>query len=1332
MSLRLTCSSFVLAALCAPAVALQELPEGISLPEDRALATKLSDAQAYLADQRWEAAVGLLQEVADADPSALIHDRDAIYVGAVERAQLLLRTLPEPAVAFRQELVGRRAALELAEALDPPDVHRLESIARRYAGVEVGERARKVLQELWYDRGYPELARRQGATELRPDWQAALPPQPPADPLMPPVFRDLDDVSLPRLRPQELQSAWRFSFDDDAPTSDLGHRMAFGHGLGFATNGREVVALELGSGQSRWHFRGPEGWSRLGSRERQDISKGASPLTLLAPVLAEGVVLAVIQEPLSIGRSDSYSRIPIRRKLPARRLYAFDAVDGTILWKQEASWMEPGQRFPVQLAAGPPAVAGGRVFLPVYSASGTVDLSLLAFDLHTGERLWERFLVSGTMETNLFGNVLSELACPPPVADLERVLLCTHFGAVCAVDASTGNALWTRTYPRTLVRTRQNGMVGNRDLFFHNNPPTFDGERLVVAPTDSFFAFCLDVLTGDRIARWPAVSNNRYGTLSNLIGMDKDYVWFSGTHVSRLPLDEIAHPRPRTSPSLYDYVSSDSANLNAGAVAHGSVLAMSTGGVVDLDPEALSIRGDALSWETLEGRFIGPAQVTHGLVLLMTSKGIIAFASPGALLDTMISRDLDAELLREILPLLEAVRYEEEPGLGRKIARSAEDLAKREEFADLAEDLDFLAGRTLLLSGATRRGLKQLSTLLDSSQSRLRIDAASLILDAQAELDASSGRLTKALAVLEDDRPQRVLTRSNRMESLEGALVRARALIALTSRDQAVQRQGLVDALLLEDPSSLEVGGIPLQDWAEEILFGLLRDPKQAAAHQVAAASRLAQAAPDDAFLRAYGNTDAAQDWLQERLALDGLAPEHRIRLLAWAYRYGTPDRTWPWLPKKLQHKPSLAALPGSLQPLVSVKLDGAVPLHAMAVDDVAYVFLQDDHLCRILRLTADGSRLLHTVPFLTSADSLPNLEQYRFATETGIALLYKDRWVHIDHQGRRRERLLPFPMFKSSAPKRIGDFAAVLLRGTGRSLVLQMIDLESGLPYLEQQLEATADRYLQIVANSEYLFLLQDKSSHVSRIDLQHAGDIVDFQLPFAPRWGELQSVRAFGDGVAIPTSRAAADGSILIQRPNRPTQVFPLEDLEFTTIPTAEGIGWWTRPTRSIAAEAGPITLHWMQPGARRPWTHRFLDPAVRIPQFLSRMRNLKALDGEQFLAIQPAARDRLEVQCLALGELETNWTSLVNDISFSNLVEPIPVPQHGADGWALLLREASTRRANAQLHCLIFDDKGILRGQYSTGSTARSFSTQRIHLLPGWVLLRNGDVITLLGDQ
>lgn len=1328
MKLPTTCALFCLAI--AGQVGAQDLPAGISLPEDRSLATKLSDAQAYLADQRWDAAVGLLQEVADADPSALIYAGDDTYIGAVTRALELIAGLPQPASQLHQDLVGGQAALELEEALYPADLYRLEHIARKYPGIEAGQRARLLLQELWYDRGYPDLARRQGAAELRPDWQAALPPPSPGDALEPAHFYDLEDSSLPRIRATELRPAWRFSFDDDTPTADLGHRMAFGHGLGFATNGREVVALELGSGQPRWHFGGPEGWDKLTPQQTDDISKGSSHLTLLAPVLADGVILAVIQEPVGIGRSDTYSRIPIRHKLPARRLYAFDAMDGTVLWTQEVPWLVDGARTPVELAAGPPAVAGGRVYLPVYTASGTVDLSLLAFDLQTGERLWSRFLVSGTMETNLFGNVLSELACPPPVADLDRVLVCTHFGAVCAVDAATGQALWTRTYPRTTVRTRQNGQIGNRDLYFHNNPPAYDGRRLVVAPTDSFFALLLDAATGKRLGRWPAKANKEYGTLSNLLGIDRNHVWFTGTHVVRLPL-EAGRGTRRTSPALYEYVSSSSSNLNAGAVTHRGILAMSTGGVVALDPDALSVEDDALSWELLEGRFIGPAQVTHGLVLLMTNKGIIAFASPGALLDTLVSRDLDPILLRELLPLLEAVRYAEDPGLGRRVARTAEELAKREEFEELSEELFFLSGRTQLLVGETRRGLQQLARLLESPNARLRVDAASLILDAQPEIDATSRRLSAALACLETAAPERVLTRDNRMEPRLAAEVRARALQALEDRDPEVQRRGLVEVLLLDDPGTLNVDGIALFPWAEAALLRLLEKPEIRDAHESSARDLLASTAPTLHFLRAFGSTSAAQDWMGAHLQATDLRPEERVQLLAWIYRFGARDRDWPLLPEKLQHVPEAPALPTDLKPLVSVKLDGAQLLHAMAVDGVSYAFLQDDHMCRILRLTKDGSRIMRSVPFVLGTNSLPNLSPNRFATPTGIALVYQDRWIHIDYQGNRVERLLSEPLFKSSAPLRIGDFAAVILRGSGRRMMLNVLDLETGIPYLEMPLETSAERYLKMISNGRYLFVLQDKSTRVLRVDLLHAGPPTDFQLPFVPHWGELQAVRAFGDGIAIPSNHGNSETAILIERPNRPARVLPFDDQEFGSLPTETGIGWWTRPSLSFASEPGPVTVHWIEPGMNRPWSHRFLDPMVRIPQFLSRIRNSPRPKSKSFIALQPAARDRIEIQGLSLGELDVQWTSLIPSIPFSRLVEPTPIPQRAADGWVVLLRESQTSRNGARLHCFSFNDQGLPRGSYSTPSMARSLSSQRIYLLPEQVLLRNGDVITLLGN-
>ncbi len=1315
----------------AAAHAQQDLPAGISLLEDRQLATKLSDAQAYLADQRWEAALSLLQEVAEANPSALIHQQDELFVGAVQRAQELLAQLPAPAAALRQELMEEEAAQQLQLALHPPDLLRLEALAQAYQGLPSGKKAAAVLQELWLDRGYPQLARLHGGAELQADWAQALPPAKPADSLMPPVFANIDDPSLPRIRAGELQPAWRFSFRDDGPTADLGHRMAFGNGLGYLTNGREVVALELGSGLPRWHFQGPDGWQQLGTLEAQEISDGASPLTLLAPVLADGVLLVVIQEPIGIGRSDSYSHIPIRKKLPARRLYAFDAETGTILWRQSVPWLNEKNPKPEELAAAPPAVAGGRVYLPVYTASGTVDLDLLAFDLHSGRRLWKRFLVSGTMETNLFGNVLSELACPPPVADLHRVFVCTHFGAVCAVDAASGKALWTRTYPRTTVRTRQNGRIGNRDLFFHNNPPVYDGKHFVVAPTDSFFALCLDAATGERIQRWPAVANNLYGTISNLLGMDSQTVWFSGTRVVRLSWSQDVVAEPQVSPALYDYVSVRSLNLNAGAIMRGGILAMSNGGVVELDADTLAMRGEALSWESLEGRFLGPAQITHGLLLLMTSKGVLAYSSPAALLDTLLAHDLTHRQLQEVLPLLDSIRFEHAPGLGHRVARRAEELAANQDFASDADALQFLAARTWLLVGESKRGLKQLEALLTSANSKLQAQAAGLILIAQPEDNPRSPRLAKAIQYFEQHPQPRVLTPQNHLEPFAAARARAQALAALSKKNPELQRQRLVALLLLENPGDLIVGQTPLFAWAQQQLQKVLQNPELQQAQETAAAETLAKAQPSSNFLRAFANTQTAQDWLQHQLASPQDAAS-QTQLLSWVFRYGDSHRSWPLLPAKLGRQNPAPPLAKQLQPLVSVKLDGAIPLHAMAVDDQVYVFLQDDDTCQILQLSQQSSRIVHSLSFLNNRNSLPNLEQFRFATATGMALLYKDRWIHIDYQGQRQERRLRYPLFNSSRPLRIGDFAAILLRGPGRQILLQVLDLASGVPYLQQPLDATADRYLQMVADTRYLHVLQDKSSQVQRIDLLHVQPPLNYTLPFAPRWDELQSARCFSEGIAILTKRAEPEGAIYVQYPNRPTQSYPLDHQVFDVFPSPQGMGWWTRPARSLQADAGPLTLHWLSPQQRTPWVHRFQDPAVKLPQLLNRIRRSQQTRSSQFLSLQAVARDQIEVECLGLGEMTVNWRTILPDLNFSNLVEPLPLPQAAADGWALLLRTAGNRRAGSLLHCFLVDNEGQIRDHFETPSSARSLSSQRLLLLPDKVLLRNGDVITLLGSS
>ncbi|MDP7061940.1 MAG: PQQ-binding-like beta-propeller repeat protein [Planctomycetota bacterium] len=1335
-------------ALCLPLCLLlaavgraqQELPEGISLLEDRSLATKLDDARAYLADERWEAAVGLLQEVADAEKSAVISYGGGLFMGAVHHANQLIADLPEQAQVFRQQMLADRAKAELLEAMSPPDLARLTSIAHRYQGTPSGDHAVALLSELWRDRGYQDLADSFGAPALSPILSAALPAPQPQHEVSAPVFSSIGASELPRLDSEGIRPAWNFRFKNADALQDLGHRMAFGHGLGFATNGREVVALDLGSGLPRWHFLGPEGWADLGRNQDDAFSGGASPYTMYAPVLADGILLAVIQEPVAIGRVDQYSRIDIRKMMPARRLYAFNALSGEVLWRQEAPWMNELKGQPHELAASPPAIAGGKVYLPIYSAAGTVDLSLLCLDLHTGERLWKSFLTSGTMETNLFGNILTELATPPPVADLDRVIVCSHFGTICAVDANHGQALWTRTYPRTEVHTRQNGTVSSRKHYFRNNPLAYDGRTVVVAPIDSFFALAINAEDGDLLDLWEARADSVYGVMAHLIGMDRNGAWFSGTHIVRQPFQSSGSTRLRISPALYEFANSDSSNLHPGVITHSGVLAMSSRGAAILDPDNLRAQSFAIDRKTMPTTPLGPAQAIHGIVMIMTREGVHALVNPESLLNALASKSLDSATMQELLLVLESADFDN-ASLGKRLARTAESLAKETRFAKFADDLKLLSGRTWLRVDETRKGLRQLGELLECPNRRLRIAAASLLLDVQAVADPKSSRLQRATMVLLNDAPQRILTSMGNYEPFIAALERSEALVAMASRDKAKQHAELVDVLLLDHPGSLEVRGTPLQDWAKRQLDMLLEEPKVRALHEQAALDLLAGRPITDASLRAFGSTAAMQDWLRAQLdRLRGLTAEYK-QMLDWVYRFGSEERTWPEVAEQFQVEPPLPELPAGLEPLNGIRMENAWLLHLMESEGSVYVFMQprERNLCHVVRMDREKSELIATVRIMPGDDELQNMTGHCHPTDTGVAILYEGRWMHIGKDGSYRHRLLEYPNFDITKPVPIGEVAALLLRGPNQKLRVEVVDLETGVSVIAQDLDAPADRYSPMVANDRWLFVLQDSAREVHRIDLHRQSPVTRIKLPFVPYWPDLQQARAFDDGVAMPTNRSApnsngtrGDNTIAVVRPEQPLLKISLRDLEFGRLSTKDGIGWWTRPLRNLRSQMGPLTLNWLEPGTKRPWQHTFPVTNVRIPRIISRSANAVPPRDHQLLVIQPGARDYAELHCLELGAGSERWVAKLSNLPFSGLADPYVAPRRGSDGWAILLRESNPRRAEILLHTYLIDDTGTLVDHYVTPSLSTSRYAQELYLLNGLVVLRNAELLTLLGKK
>ena len=113
--------------LCAAPLAAQDQSPtraGISVPEDRALASRLDDARRFLAEERWPEAVEALLEVEAADPSAVIDAGNGLFRCAAEGAAELLGpgVVALTALPTQYALPGG-VALRLPDAgtvVDPP------------------------------------------------------------------------------------------------------------------------------------------------------------------------------------------------------------------------------------------------------------------------------------------------------------------------------------------------------------------------------------------------------------------------------------------------------------------------------------------------------------------------------------------------------------------------------------------------------------------------------------------------------------------------------------------------------------------------------------------------------------------------------------------------------------------------------------------------------------------------------------------------------------------------------------------------------------------------------------------------------------------------------------------------------------------------------------------------------------------------------------------------------------------------------------------------------------------------------------------------------------
>ena len=147
----------------------------------------------------------------------------------------------------------------------------------------------------------------------------------------------------------------------------------------------------------------------------------------------------------------------------------------------------------------PPTAVEGVVFAPAFSIEGFVNCHVAAFDVHTGEPLWDSWIVSGQVEQTMFGEQATEPLCAPVAVSNGVVYYSTSFGCVAALDANTGRPLWITEYDQIEVRAPRGYYADPRTIGWENNAPIVESGVVVVAPLDSPKYLGLDARTGERL-----------------------------------------------------------------------------------------------------------------------------------------------------------------------------------------------------------------------------------------------------------------------------------------------------------------------------------------------------------------------------------------------------------------------------------------------------------------------------------------------------------------------------------------------------------------------------------------------------------------------------------------------------------------------------------------------------------------------------------------------------------------------------------------------------------------------------------------------------------------
>ncbi|RMG07055.1 MAG: hypothetical protein D6731_24550 [Planctomycetota bacterium] len=278
-----------------------------------------------------------------------------------------------------------------------------------------------------------------------------------------------------------------------------------------------------------YDLRSGERSRRIFPLPRRPSFRDGNPKVQFGAAFERGIVVAPLVE--EVLREQDYKGIPIKVKIPVRKLAGFDVDEWR--WRWDHARLLRGTPMERWSFPTPPSAEEGVIYASAWAIEGFVDCNVGAFDARTGEPLWRTWVSSGQVEQTMFGEQAIEPLCVPVAVAYGLVFHCTSFGSMAALDADTGRPEWITEYRQIEVRAPRGYYADTRSLQWENNAPLVEDGVVVVTPLDSPSFYGYDARTGERL--WEA-SRRRYGVepdMRYLMGASRGRVVVAGGHEVR-------------------------------------------------------------------------------------------------------------------------------------------------------------------------------------------------------------------------------------------------------------------------------------------------------------------------------------------------------------------------------------------------------------------------------------------------------------------------------------------------------------------------------------------------------------------------------------------------------------------------------------------------------------------------------------------------------------------------------------------------------------------------------------------------------------------------------